>query len=163
MFFLKLILFLFLSSIQTLFLPYVANNIDNNGILKIVFHRFLAQKKAAEMRQQLLEDKRQKAATQIQSFWRMWQARSAFRRCQNAAVIFQKIWRAHKQQKLYKETLRRIVLVQAVVRCHLAVRHFKRMKLAATLIQTQWRGFVARKTYKQKRLAIIKLQSHARR
>ena len=119
----------------------------------VTFFRLLAQRQVAEIRQHILNRKRNTAAVAIQSYWRMFRARKQFlaelklKRETRAAILIQTRWRIHFAQKRYN--------------CLLAELERRRQK-SAVAIQKNWRAFVQLQKFLSVRRRVVVVQSVVR-
>jgi myosin heavy subunit len=142
------------------------NKNKNKLIFFFNYFRFLAIKKATQLRAEQLARKRNDSSILIQTNWRRFAARrrlAEMKRCQVAAVTIQTSWRGCKARREYAATMKKIVKVQALARMRLAVVQYQTLRRSVVLVQARWRRRVAQKSYQKTVKAVVTLQTHTRR
>eukprot|EP00529_Nitzschia_sp_RCC80_P009033 CAMPEP_0113470726 /NCGR_PEP_ID=MMETSP0014_2-20120614/16598_1 /TAXON_ID=2857 /ORGANISM="Nitzschia sp." /LENGTH=2347 /DNA_ID=CAMNT_0000363313 /DNA_START=663 /DNA_END=7706 /DNA_ORIENTATION=+ /assembly_acc=CAM_ASM_000159 len=149
-------------------------------IVQSLWRMKLGQKVAAKVR----SEKREQAATRIQTRWRAYDCRSVYvtyiaaRKIQTkwrsydcsstyrryiAARKIQTTWRSYDCKMNYIHFLADVLIVQSAFRRRMAQKRVHKIKNdAATLIQSSWRGFVCYADYEEYKLA-RKIQTAWRR
>ncbi|KAL9921398.1 protein abnormal spindle-like isoform 1-T1 [Glossina fuscipes fuscipes] len=116
----------------------------------------------AAQRKHQWQEKKQKMATIIQSYWRRFKARKQFLRVVSAAIVIQSKFRAYQQMKKARNSYRHIreivIVLQQRVRAKQLMQKqqsiYQRTRSAVIFIQAKWRATLAMRKQRAKYLDI---------
>nr|CAI5858332.1 unnamed protein product [Callosobruchus analis] len=99
--------------------------------------------------------RRQRAATSIQSYYRMYRCRSVYLKQKKLAISLQCRCRGWLVRNVYKNQIRHVIVIQSYIRMYFARKHYLALKRAAIIVQRKFRALLL---MKEKRHIFVELR-----